>query len=346
MDVYQDQGYSSADSDMSFCDHKQPLSPIFEEDLPKTPENDSLLGNEASMETTDVSPTPTCNSEMVPSFIKVHHVTTPRQIPKIPYIDPLSPYLIDTYNYKKSLEKIYHPKACLENQKDIQPEMRDQLITWLCKVHHQCNYSSDTIFLTVNIIDRFLAQTNITINVFQLLGVSAYLIATKLEEISVPEVTDLLYYTCHTYTYNQLIQMEAIILQKLRFDFNVPTSNYFLEHYCTLQMRQLNCCHDEETPTKLNLFRQVQGIARFILELTITDYNITQHPPSVIAIATLKVAEQWHLSEGNILIHLQPELARLDYKACFEQVQILAKQILTTCTDLEQICLKYMDPIA
>mgnify|MGYP001811161153 CR=1 FL=1 len=46
----------------------------------------------------------------------------------------------------------------------------------------------ETLYLTVNLIDRFLEQKQVTRKHLQLVGVTAMLIASKYEEIWAPEV--------------------------------------------------------------------------------------------------------------------------------------------------------------
>jgi cyclin B len=50
----------------------------------------------------------------------------------------------------------------------------------------------ETLYVTVNIIDRYLAIAQIKKSQLHLLGVTALLISTKYEEIYPPELKDLL----------------------------------------------------------------------------------------------------------------------------------------------------------
>ena len=61
----------------------------------------------------------------------------------------------------------------------ITPGMRAVLIEWITGMHHQLQLYRETLFLTVNIIDRFLSITPISRDCFQLLGITAVLIASK-----------------------------------------------------------------------------------------------------------------------------------------------------------------------
>ena len=57
----------------------------------------------------------------------------------------------------------------------------------------------ETLHLTANLIDRFLASRNVSRKRLQLVGVTAMLIASKYEEIWAPEVRDFVYISDKAY---------------------------------------------------------------------------------------------------------------------------------------------------
>ena len=56
--------------------------------------------------------------------------------------------------------------------------------TPLSQVHYKFELMDETLFLTVNIIDRFLARQTVVRKKLQLVGVTAMLLACKYEEVS------------------------------------------------------------------------------------------------------------------------------------------------------------------
>lgn len=66
--------------------------------------------------------------------------------------------------------------------------MRAILIDWLIEVHKKFELVPESLYLTINIVDRFLAVKTIPRRELQLAGISAMLIACKYEEIWAPEV--------------------------------------------------------------------------------------------------------------------------------------------------------------
>lgn len=78
--------------------------------------------------------------------------------------------------------------------------MRCILIAWLVEVHLKFKLLPETLFLTVNLIDRYTLHRPIKRTEYQLLGVTAMLIASKYEEIYAPEIGDFIYMTDKAYS--------------------------------------------------------------------------------------------------------------------------------------------------
>lgn len=81
----------------------------------------------------------------------------------------------------------------MTQQADINERMRSILVDWLVDVHLKFKLRTETLFLTVHVIDRYLAKEQTTRNKLQLVGCTAMLVAAKYEEIYAPEVRDFVY---------------------------------------------------------------------------------------------------------------------------------------------------------
>jgi len=68
----------------------------------------------------------------------------------------------------------------------------------------------ETLYLTVNLIDRFLALQPVVRKKLQLVGVTAMLLASKYEEVSVPVVEDLVLISDRAYSRQEVLQMVSI----------------------------------------------------------------------------------------------------------------------------------------
>ena len=81
------------------------------------------------------------------------------------------------------------PQMYMQTQAEINEKMRSILVDWLVDVHVKFDLSPETLYLTINIVDRFLSLKPVPRRELQLVGVSALLIASKYEEIWPPQVT-------------------------------------------------------------------------------------------------------------------------------------------------------------
>lgn len=83
--------------------------------------------------------------------------------------------------------------------------MRAILIDWLIEVHFKFKLLPETLFLTINLIDRYLERVIVNRTKLQLVGVTSMLIASKYEEIYAPEVRDFVYITDNAYTKEEIL---------------------------------------------------------------------------------------------------------------------------------------------
>ena len=100
----------------------------------------------------------------------------------------------------------------VKQQGGIIENNRCMLVDWILTFHQKHKLLPETLFITVNLVDRYLSQKTIEKQNLQLLGMAALLIATKYEEIYPPTVKDFVFSAKNTYTREQLIGMEMAIL--------------------------------------------------------------------------------------------------------------------------------------
>src|SRR4051794_36495539 len=88
----------------------------------------------------------------------------------------------------------------MTQQREVNPNMRAILVDWLVEVAEEYNLSSDTLYLCVNYVDRYLAQASVSRRQLQLLGITCMLIAAKYEEISCPSLEEFIVISDSTYS--------------------------------------------------------------------------------------------------------------------------------------------------
>ncbi|XP_047319623.1 putative cyclin-A3-1 [Impatiens glandulifera] len=185
-------------------------------------------------------------------------------------------YVADIYDYLHNMEKEAKRRPLQDYiekiQKDVTANMRGVLVDWLVEVAGEYKLQSDTLYLSVSYIDRFLSINPINKQRLQLLGVSSMLIASKFEEINPPTIDDFCYITDNTYRKEDLVKMEADILKSLKFEVSSPTILTFLRRLARIS---------EEDCKYQNLEFELLGC--YLAELSLLDYYCLKFLPSMIA---------------------------------------------------------------
>jgi cyclin A len=119
----------------------------------------------------------------------------------------------------------------MRRQRDINYNMRTILVDWLVEVAEEYRLTRETLFIAVGYIDRFLSEMAVQRGKLQLVGVTCMLLAAKYEEIHPPSMEDFVYITDNTYSRDQVIKMEHVILKVLKFDMGACTVLTFLDQF-------------------------------------------------------------------------------------------------------------------
>lgn len=184
-------------------------------------------------------------------------------------------YANDIYENFFNLEREFRVNAnYMARQDTINEKMRSILIDWLVEVHLKFKMALETLFITVQIIDRYLQVRNTRRSKLQLVGVSALLVASKYEEIYPPEIQELVYITDKAYTKQEILEMEADILSALDYQFCVPTTHSFL-------CRFLKAAHADRVMVQL---------CCYLVERSLQEYTLLKYLPSQIAATTVLIA--------------------------------------------------------
>ena len=140
-------------------------------------------------------------------------------------------YSKEIFSFLKSNEKLNMPiyKNINLNKTEISEKSRKILIDWIISVHAKFNLLPNTLFLTINLIDRIIEKNVAYINSFQLLGTTALHIAAKYEEIYPPEINDYIFISNKAFSKEDVIEMENFILDKLNFDILCISPYVFLD---------------------------------------------------------------------------------------------------------------------
>lgn len=156
-------------------------------------------------------------------------------------------------------------------QTEVNEKMRAILVDWLVDVHVKFKLLPETLFLAVNITDRFLEKSIIPRQKLQLVGVTSLFIAAKYEEIYPPELKDFVYVTDKAYTKTELLEMEGKIISELQFNLVTTSPLRFLERSSRIG----------------RLDQKFKFFSLFLLELCLLDYKMLRHLPSQLGCAVV-----------------------------------------------------------
>ncbi|KAJ8437456.1 hypothetical protein Cgig2_031977 [Carnegiea gigantea] len=185
-------------------------------------------------------------------------------------------YIDDIYAYYKKAESAgCVPPNYMDKQSDINDRMRAILVDWLIEVHYKFELMEETLYLTVNLIDRFLAIQPVVRKKLQLVGITAMLLASKYEEVSVPVVEDLVLISDRAYSRQEVLQMERLMVNALRFNLSFPTPYVFMRRFLKAA----------EADKKLEL------VSFFLIELCLVEYEMLRFQPSLLAAAAVFTAQ-------------------------------------------------------
>ncbi|KAG7315802.1 hypothetical protein KOW79_020668 [Hemibagrus wyckioides] len=184
-------------------------------------------------------------------------------------ISSVAEYADDIHQHLRESELRYRPKpGYMNKQPDITNSMRVILVDWLVDVSEEYRLCSETVYLAVNYLDRFLSCMSVLRGKLQLVGTAAILLAAKYEELDPPDVDEFIYVTDDTYTKKQLLRMEHLMLRVLSFDMTAPTSHQFLTLYI---LEEAICA-------------KTANLALFVSELSLLEVDPFLHYlPSMIA---------------------------------------------------------------
>ncbi|XP_064610995.1 G1/S-specific cyclin-E-like isoform X3 [Liolophura sinensis] len=202
----------------------------------------------------------------------------------------------------------------------LQPRMRVILLDWLIEVCEVYRLHRETFYLAVDYIDRYLStQRNIMKHQLQLIGITALLIAAKLEEIYPPKLSEFADVTDGACTENEILTQELVMLKALKWGLSPMTVNSWLNVY--LQVANLEQITESEHGF---VFPQYSAhafvqIAR-LTDLCMLDLGSVQFTNSVLAASAL-----YHMSSESIALAVSG-LNMTDIMAC---VQWMAPHAIT-----------------
>ncbi|KAF8078450.1 cyclin [Lyophyllum atratum] len=206
----------------------------------------------------------------------------------------------------------------MDQQPEIRWHMRPCLVDFLVEIHFTFRLRPETLYLTLNIVDRYVSRRIVYIKHYQLVGCAALWIAAKFEDAKerVPTVQDLAQICRETYEESAFIQMEGHVLSTIQWTLGHPTAEAWLRLMC--------CGPIMEDP-------KVQHVARFLMEITLFYREFVTYTPSSIALAALTLAR---------FLCGKPRRVWEETEECLEVVEFLDIRLAKHVNDLSETLVK------
>ena len=184
-------------------------------------------------------------------------------------------YVREIFEYYQELEKNTMPNAqYMDHQDDLEWKMRGILVDWLIEVHMRFRLLPETLFLAVNIIDRFLSQKVVPLDKLQLVGITAMFIASKYEEVLSPHVGNFTHVADDGFTVDEVLAAERYTLSTLKYDLSYPNPMNFLRRISKAD----------------NYDIQTRTLGKYLMELSLVDHRFLEYRQSHIAAAAMYLA--------------------------------------------------------
>ena len=188
--------------------------------------------------------------------------------------DPLTvaEYAHEIFEYLRDLEVGSLPNPnYMSHQDDIEWKTRGILVDWLIEVHTRFHLSPETLFLAINIVDRFLSEKIVPLDRLQLVGITAMFIASKYEEVLSPHVSNFKHVADDGFSEEEILSAERFILSTLKYDLSYPNPMNFLRRISKAD----------------NYDIQSRTIAKYLMEISLLDHRFMAYRPSHVAAAAM-----------------------------------------------------------
>jgi hypothetical protein len=231
----------------------------------------------------------------------------------------------------------------IDIQTEIQWFMRPYLLDFLVEAHAAFQLLPETLFLAVNLLDRYCSRRVVYKRHYQLVGCAALLIAAKYgdKKDRVPTVRELKSMCCSLYDDEMFTQMEWHVLQTLNWMVGHTTVDAFLQialseapydaevEHMTLYIAEIALFHKEFVSTRPSvLARSALALARCVLsrpQARNSDWSGAYDPQTVIGLSNHLYQPSPVLSRKYASVHLSSVSGTVD-EFLQRQAQIARRQ--------------------
>jgi len=200
------------------------------------------------------------------------------------------------------------PKNGSIPQTEVTLQMRAILVDWMTEVAGEFNLKTQTLFLAVIYLDCVLeSSVKVTRSSLQLVGVTCMLLAAKYEEVYAPLVVDFVDITDNSYTREEILKTERVVLSALDFSLTRSTIYDFLAWYLIIAD-----VHDQ----------QVEQHAYYLAEFLLPHYAFhIKYRPSQIAAAIVCLSKHtFNCFAWLPVFEAYTQYSKCDLQECIHQI--------------------------
>jgi hypothetical protein len=187
-------------------------------------------------------------------------------------------------------KKLMAPSNYMIIQPQIRWGMRMAVVNWLVQLHQKLCMQPETLYLAVNVMDRFLSKKLISAKRLDLVGIASLRVAAKFEETICQRAEHMAKLISSVWTEKDIVKTERFIIDLLGFEMGWPGPLNFMRRLAALDDYDLG----------------VRVIAKYFLELSLMYECFIGVPSDMMAAAAYRlasaVAGRLHWSEEHVKV--------------------------------------------
>lgn len=241
---------------------------------------------------------------------------------------------IDTINAMKQQEKMgYLTESGLYDQSTaIDGEWRELMVLWCMQVCEFCQFDRRTVFIAINILDRFVAKernilsndTDVLKNQFQLAAMACLYTSVKTHEPLAIDPDTMARLSKGVFSAQEIEEMELKILKTVGWRVNAPTASAFSEIFLKLLPASLLNSKQEKIIEQL-IQCQISHATRdsIFLGMPASELALTAAYNATLFTVGLSASEAYQGIQQAIHVNLLPLDMENALVACIQHSDIL-----------------------
>ena len=225
--------------------------------------------------------------------------------------------IIQYYSQNESVNVINYSNENifkLQNIDYFNAKKRKSILEYLFYYNYRWKLNNDSMYLTANIMDRYINKVKINKNEYELIGLASFLIASKYEDIYSPDANAISIIFSFKYNPQQILEQEKQILISLDFSLLYNSSHKYLNLIY----------HISETNNENVIY-----FSELLLELSLTDLNLLKYSQKKRALAAILFSKKiFGIKHGNYIIQFIFSYDENEMKVIQKEYYILLKSVV------------------